>query len=75
VLFAQKNYPEAISQRAEDSANPLSMKLLIRAYGQTGASDEATVLSKKLLKWKVPSVEEALASDSFAPASAVAVKH
>ncbi len=75
VLFAQKSYPEAISQLAEDSANPLSMKLLIRAYGRVGASDQAAILSKKLLKWKVPSVEEALASDSFAPASAVAVKN
>jgi tetratricopeptide (TPR) repeat protein len=75
LLLDQKNYADAISNLAEDVANPLSMKLLIVAYRQTGASDEAAGLTKKLLEWKVPSVEEALAADSSARGSALAVKN
>lgn len=75
LLLDQKNYPEAISQLSEDDANPLSMKLLISAYRQTGDSEQAAILSKKLVEWKVPSIEEALASDSSAPASSEAVKN
>ena len=33
------------------------------------------MLSKKLVDWKVPSVEEALASDSSAKRGALAVNH
>jgi hypothetical protein len=43
-------------------ANPLSMKLLITAYRETGDADEAANLTRKLRIWKVPSVEEALAT-------------
>lgn len=45
---------------------PLSMKLFIIAYRQTGASQEADSLSKELLDWKVPSVEEPLATSDSA---------
>ncbi len=74
-LFDQKKYSDAISQLAEDIANPLSMKLLISAYRQTGDSEQADTLSRRLLEWKVPSVEEALAANSSARGSALAVKH
>jgi tetratricopeptide (TPR) repeat protein len=71
----QKDYSNAIAHLEEDVANPLSMKLLIAAYRQTGAADEAASLSKKLLGWKVASVEEALAgSGSATQGSALAVK-
>jgi len=70
LLVAQTKYDEAIPHLEEDVANPLSMKLLITAYRKTGASGEAASLSKKLVGWKVPSIEEALAaSDSPAPGS------
>jgi tetratricopeptide (TPR) repeat protein len=75
VLLAEGKFPDAISQLAEDIANPLSMKLLISAYRQTGDSEEASSLNKKLLEWKVPSPEEALASDAFTRGSAVATKN
>lgn len=61
LLVAQAKYVDAIPYLEEDVANPLSMKLLVTAYGKTGASDEAASLSKKLAGWKVPSIEEALA--------------
>jgi len=65
LLVDQKKYAEAIPHLEEDSANPLSMKLLISAYRQTGAFEDAAALSKKLLGWKVPGIEEVLAaSDS-----------
>lgn len=72
LLLEQKKFSDAISQLAEDGANPISMKLLISAYRQTGNSGEASNLSRKLRGWKVPSVEEALASDSFAHGSVLA---
>jgi tetratricopeptide (TPR) repeat protein len=76
LLVAEMKYADAIPHLEEDVANPLSMKLLITAYRKTGASDEAASLSKKLLGWKVPSIEEALAaSDSSARGSAVAAKN
>jgi tetratricopeptide (TPR) repeat protein len=73
LLFDQGDYSNAISQLQEDLANPLSMKLLIEAYRKTGASDDAASLSKKLVDWKVPSTEEALATSSAG--SAVAAKN
>ncbi len=72
-LFDQGDYSNAISQLQEDVANPLSMKLLIAAYRKAGASDDAASLSKKLVDWKVPSTEEALATSSSS-GSAVAAK-
>jgi len=76
LLAAQKDYPNAIPQLEEDVANPLSMRLLITAYRETGDADEAANLSKKLQGWKVPSIEEALAGSGFrASGSAVASKN
>ena len=76
VLFAEKKYSDAIPQLEEDIANPLSMKLLISAYRETGDEDEARNLTRKLVGWKVPSTEEALAAqDSPARGSSVAVKN
>jgi len=76
LLVAEKHYSDAVSHLAEDIANPLSMKLLIIAYRQTGDSQEADNLSKKLLEWKVPGVEEALVtSDSASRGNALAGKN
>jgi tetratricopeptide (TPR) repeat protein len=62
VLTAEKKYADAIPHLEEDIANPLSMKLLITAYRETGDMDEANNLSRKLQAWKVPGTEEALAA-------------
>jgi tetratricopeptide (TPR) repeat protein len=74
LLVAQTKYAEAIGQLEEDPANPLSMKLLIVAYRKTGAADDAASLSKKLQGWKIPSVEEALAT-ADGSGSALAAKN
>jgi tetratricopeptide (TPR) repeat protein len=73
LLFGQKQYADAIPHLEEDVANPLSMKLLITAYRETGAAQEATITTQRLREWKVPSIEEALVSDSSsAPEGVVA---
>lgn len=75
LLVAQKNYADAVPRLEEDIANPLSMKLLISAYRETGDADEARNLTKKLQGWKVPSTEEALATVDSAQGGAVASKN
>jgi tetratricopeptide (TPR) repeat protein len=65
LLVARKNYADAIPHLEEDIANPLSMKLLVTAYRQTGDADDAHNLTGKLANWKVPSIEEALATSDF----------
>lgn len=65
LLVARKNYADAIPHLEEDIASPLSMKLLIAAYRETGDADDAHNLTGKLANWKVPSIEEALATANF----------
>ena len=64
VLVEQRQYADAISHLEEDLANPLSMKMLIRAYRETGAVQEAATTTQRLREWKVPSIEEALVGDA-----------
>jgi tetratricopeptide (TPR) repeat protein len=71
VLVGQKQYEAAIPHLEEDIANPLSMKLLIAAYRETGATQDAASAAQKLREWKVPAIEEALASDSSASDAAI----
>ena len=76
LLFSQKQYAKAISHLEDDPANPLSMKLLVNGYRKTGDREGAAALNKKLLGWKVPSIEEALAaSDSTTHATSMAAKN
>jgi G3E family GTPase len=60
LLMAQKKYKEAIAQLEQDFMNPVSIKLLVTAYEKTGAKGPADEWSKRLLDWKIPTVEEAL---------------
>jgi tetratricopeptide (TPR) repeat protein len=64
-LVAQQKYADAVSQLEEDFANPMSMKLLVTAYRKTGFTADAKALSKKLMEWKIPTTEEALAVPEF----------
>jgi tetratricopeptide (TPR) repeat protein len=76
LLVAQKQYADAVPHLEEDVANPLSMKLLITAYRETGDADAANNLMHKLQTWKVPSTEEALATADFSHrATAAAAAH
>jgi len=76
LLVAQKKYADAVAQLEEDIANPLSMRLLVAAYRETGDASDAAALTNKLQSWRVPSIEEALVSiDSSAPRNAVAARN
>jgi hypothetical protein len=75
LLAAQKRYADAIPHLEEDIANPLSMKLLVAAYRNTGADDDAADLNRKLVGWKVPSTEEVLAGTDSLQKSAVSARN
>jgi tetratricopeptide (TPR) repeat protein len=64
-LVAQQKYKAAIPYLEEDYINPLSMRLLVQAYRKTKATTNAAILTKKLLDWKIPTIEEALAVPPF----------
>jgi tetratricopeptide (TPR) repeat protein len=65
LLMAQQKYKAAIPYLEEDYINPLSMRLLVQAYRKTKATANAALLTKKLLDWKLPTIEEALAVPAF----------
>ncbi len=60
LLLAQKKYRDAIGQLEQDFVNPMSMKLLVTAYEKAHANSQAEEWRKRLLDWKIPTVEEAL---------------
>jgi len=60
VLMARKKYREAAAELEQDFVNPVSMKLLVVAYQKSKASGPAEQWRKRLLDWKIPTVEEAL---------------
>jgi tetratricopeptide (TPR) repeat protein len=65
VLAAQGKYAEAIPHLEEDSADPLSMRLLWQSYGHTGATAQAESLAGKLAVMNVPTIEQALVVPQF----------
>jgi tetratricopeptide (TPR) repeat protein len=65
VLVAQGNLSEAISHLEEDTNDPLSMRLLWRAYSSTGASPQAQATAAKLAALNLPTVEQALVVPQF----------
>ncbi|HEX7287819.1 MAG TPA: hypothetical protein VF532_16645, partial [Candidatus Angelobacter sp.] len=60
LLLAQRKYPAAQQHLEGDSANPLSLKLLVTAYEKNKARVEARALLKRLQEWRIPSIEESL---------------
>jgi tetratricopeptide (TPR) repeat protein len=65
ALLAQGRASDAISHLQEDSSNPVSMRLLWKAYSSTGASAEANAAAAKLAGLNVPTVEQALVVPQF----------
>jgi len=65
VLVAQGNFAEAIPHLEEGSTDPMSMRLLWRAYNSTGASSEAQAIAVKLAALNLPTVEQALVVPQF----------
>lgn len=65
LLSAQGKFAEAISHLEEDSHDPVSMRLLWRAYSSTGAVTQAQTLASRLAALNVPTVEQALVVPQF----------
>jgi len=65
TLVAQGKYAEAIAHLQEDAADPLSMRLLWRAYSSTGAASDAQTIAARLAALNVPTVEQALVVPQF----------
>jgi tetratricopeptide (TPR) repeat protein len=65
VIAAQGNYAEAVPHLEEDSADPLSMRLLWQAYEKTGANSRAEALAAKLAVFNIPTIEQALVVPQF----------
>jgi len=61
VLMAQRRFTDAISHLEEASSDPLSLRLLWRAYSATGDTADAQAVAAKLAALNVPTVEQALA--------------
>jgi len=65
MLVAQGKFADAIPHLEDASEDPLSMRLLWRAYNSTGASSKAQVIASKLAALNLPTVEQALVVPQF----------
>jgi hypothetical protein len=65
LLVAQGKYADAVPHLEEDYSDPLSMRLLWRAYGGSGSSAQAQVIAAKLAALNVPTIEQALVVPQF----------
>jgi len=65
VLVAQGKFADAIPHLQEDASDPLSMRLLWRAYNSTGNGADAQTVATKLAGLNVPTVEQALVVPQF----------
>ena len=61
VLWAQKNFTDAIPHLEEDQANPLSAVRLLQAYRETGDSSRAEELSVSLNNYHEATIDDLLA--------------
>jgi tetratricopeptide (TPR) repeat protein len=65
LLLAQKKYRDAAGELEQDFVNPMSIKLLVTAYEKAGNKAQADEWRKRLIDWKIPTVEEALTVFAF----------
>lgn len=65
LLIGQGKFADAIPHLEEGTDDPLSMRLLWRAYSSTGASQQAQALAAKLAAYNFPTVEQALVVPQF----------
>jgi Flp pilus assembly protein TadD len=65
VCLAEGKATDAIAHLEEDSENPVTLRLLWKAYTGTGASSQAGAVASKLAALNVPTVEQALVVPQF----------
>jgi tetratricopeptide (TPR) repeat protein len=75
LLLAQKKYRDAAGELEQDFTNPMSVKLLIVACQKSGAKPKAEEWRRKLLDWKIPTVEEALVVFAYRTQQGVVAKN
>lgn len=65
VLLEKSSYADAISHLQEDPQDPLALRLLWRAYSNSGNSGQADATAAKLMAMNVPTAEQALVVPQF----------
>jgi tetratricopeptide (TPR) repeat protein len=65
MLLAQKNPEKAVYHLEQDPRNPFSMLLLVQAYEQAGAKDDAERMRQALAGFNEPTIEQALVVPQF----------
>jgi outer membrane PBP1 activator LpoA protein len=65
ALLAHGKPSDAIPHLEEDSSNPVSMRLLWKAYTSAGATAEANTVAAKLAGLNLPTLEQALVVPQF----------
>ena len=65
VLADQGKYEEALAHLSEDTRNPQSILLMVRAYQNMGENAQADELSTMLENWNEPTLEHALVVPQF----------
>jgi len=65
VLVAQGKFSEAISHLEEDSSDPVSLRLLWRAYDGAGSSQQSQATATRLAALNVATAEQALVVPQF----------
>lgn len=65
VLVSQAKFTEAIPELEEDGEDPISMRLLWRAYSSAGQTEQAQRIADKLANFNIPSFEQALVVPQF----------
>jgi len=63
ALMAQGKFQEAIPELEEDSDNPESVALLVKAYSQADANDKSKQAEDRLRATHLPTLEQALAME------------
>jgi len=75
LLLAQGKYAEAISHLEEEAENPLTMRLLRKAYSMTGATPQAEQMGARLTNLNMPTAEQALVVPRFRASLVSQAKH
>ncbi|HEV2989630.1 MAG TPA: tetratricopeptide repeat protein, partial [Candidatus Angelobacter sp.] len=65
LLLAQNNAAKAVYHLEQDPRNPFSMLLLVYAYSQLGAKDDAERMRQALAGFNEPNIEQALVVPQF----------
>ena len=75
MLLAQNNPAKAVYHLEQDPRNPFSMLLLVRAYEQLGAKEDAERMRQALAGFNEPNIDQALVVPQFRKETGIASAH